>query len=179
MTAPTDVLLLPGRLYGTSAPLMMYAGDVAARRGLTVHRHEWQGEPPDPSEPPIVGWVEAQVGPRVEAIGGAPVLIGKSLGSQATGLAAARSLPAIWLTPLLTVSWVADALARSRAPFLLIGGTADQVWDTDAAHRLTPHVLSVPEADHGMYVPGPLTESIAVLSRVVVAIDEFLSTLSA
>ncbi|WP_247661852.1 hypothetical protein [Micromonospora sp. U21] len=26
----------------------------------------------------------------------------------------------------------------------------------------------------GMYVPGPLTDSIAVLSRVVVAVEEFL-----
>ncbi|MEU7847240.1 hypothetical protein AB0B74_26595 [Micromonospora parva] len=33
------------------------------------------------------------------------------------------------------------------------------------------------DADHGMYVPGPLTGSIAVLSRVVVAVEEFLDAI--
>jgi hypothetical protein len=177
MSEPTDVLLLPGRMYGTSAPLLMYAGDVAERRGLTVHRLDWQGEAPDPSSPEVMPWVEAQVAPRLDEIGGAPVLIGKSLGTQAAGLAAERSLPAVWLTPLLVLSWVVDALTRTTAPFLLIGGTADLAWDEGVAQRLTPHVLSVPDADHGMYIPGPLTGSVAVLGDVVVAIDDFLSEL--
>ncbi|GAB3944059.1 hypothetical protein GCM10027614_33620 [Micromonospora vulcania] len=55
-----------------------------------------------------------------------------------------------------------------------MGGTADGFWDGDAARRLSPYVLEVAGADHGMYVPGPLTESIAVLSRVVVAVETFL-----
>lgn len=38
----------------------------------------------------------------------------------------------------------------------------------------TPHVLEVVDADHGMYVPGPLVDSIDVLGRVVVAVEEFL-----
>jgi hypothetical protein len=38
-------------------------------------------------------------------------------------------------------------------------------------------VLEVEGADHGMYVPGPLTESIAVLSQVVLAVEEFLDTI--
>jgi pimeloyl-ACP methyl ester carboxylesterase len=105
------------------------------------------------------------------------LLIGKSLGSHATGLAADRSLPAVWLTPLITAPWVADALARTTAPFLLVGGRADPSWDEDLARRLTPHVFSVEDADHGMYVPGPLTDSVAVLARVVVAVEVFLSTI--
>ncbi|MEV0424981.1 hypothetical protein [Micromonospora sp. NPDC050495] len=80
----------------------------------------------------------------------------------------------MWLTPLLTLPRVADAPGRATAPFLLVGGTADEVWDGDLARRLSPHVLEVAGADHGMYVPGPLTESIAVLGRVVVAVEEFL-----
>jgi pimeloyl-ACP methyl ester carboxylesterase len=110
----------------------------------------------------------------LDGMGAQPLLIGKSLGSYASGLAADRSLPAVWLTPILTVPWVAEALGRATAPFLLIGGTADKAWDRDLARRLSPYVVEVPAADHGMYVPGPLTDTIAVLARIVVAVDEFL-----
>ena len=63
------------------------------------------------------------------------------------------------------------------APFLLVGGSADQAWDGTLARRLSPHVLEVPGADHGMYVPGPLTDSIAVLGRVVTAVEGFLEAI--
>jgi hypothetical protein len=172
--ALTDAVVLPGRLYGPTAPLLMYAGDVAERRGITVHRHTWSAPPYASDDPGIVPWVEAEVTPLLDNLAGRPLLIGKSLGSHATGLAAARSLPAVWLTPLLTLPWVAAALERASAPFLLVGGTADEAWDADLAYRLTPHVCSVRGADHGMYVPGPLTDSIAVLARVVTAIEDFL-----
>jgi pimeloyl-ACP methyl ester carboxylesterase len=115
--------------------------------------------------------------PLLDAVGGRPLLIGKSRGTNAAAAAAERSLPAVWLTPLLRMPWVAEALRRATAPFLLVGGTADPVWDGDLSRRLSPHVWEVEGADHGMYVPGPLTESIAVLSRVVVAVEEFLDAI--
>jgi hypothetical protein len=40
------------------------------------------------------------------------------------------------------------------------------------------YVLEVEGANHGLYVPGPLTDSIAVLGRVVLAIEEFLETVA-
>jgi pimeloyl-ACP methyl ester carboxylesterase len=146
-------------------------------RRATVHRHSWSQAFPTPDEPEIEGWVSGEVAPLIDTVGGRPLLIAKSLGTNAAAIAAERSLPAVWLTPLLTLPWVADALSRATAPCLLVGGTADKVWDGDAARRLSPHVLEVENADHGMYVPGPLTESIAVLSRVVVAVDEFLDAI--
>jgi hypothetical protein len=38
-------------------------------------------------------------------------------------------------------------------------------------------VFEVDGADHGMYVPGPLTDSIAVLAGVVSAVEEFLDAI--
>lgn len=70
------------------------------------------------------------------------------------------------------------ALERATAPFLLVGGTGDPSWDGDVARRLSPHVLEIDAADHGLYVPGRLTDSVAVLGRVVVAVQEFLETIS-
>jgi hypothetical protein len=105
---------------------------------------------------------------------GRPLLIGKSLGTHAASTAADHALPAVWLTPLLTLDRVVDALRRATAPALLVGGTADRFWDGRLAEELSPHVLEVDGADHGMYVPGPLANSAAVLGQVVTAVENFL-----
>jgi hypothetical protein len=172
-----DAVVVPGSVGGPWAPLPMYAGDVAEGRGATVHRHRWTADHPDPFEPEVEAWVHAQVIPLLDTLTGPPLLIGKSLGTKCASLAADRSLPAVWLTPVLTVPWVAAGLKRATAPFLLVGGTADKIWDSALARRLSPHVLEVEGADHGMYVPGPLTDSIAVLGRVVTAVEEFLDAI--
>lgn len=169
-----DAIVIPGRLLGPGAPLPFYSGDVAERRGATVHRHSWTATPPAFREPRTQDWVRDQLSPLLDRLPGHPLLIGTSLGSLAATVAAERDLPAVWLTPLLFLPHVVAALGRATAPFLLIGGTADRDWDTTAAHRLTPHVYEVRAADHDLHVPGPLTASIGVLAQVVEAVAEFL-----
>jgi hypothetical protein len=39
------------------------------------------------------------------------------------------------------------------------------------ARELSPYVLEVDGADHGMYVPGPLARSAEVLCRVATAVE--------
>jgi hypothetical protein len=172
-----DALVLPGGRFGPAAGLLWYAGEVAGMRGATVHRHCWSLEPPDPFEPGIEGWVCDEVAPVLDEIGGSPLLIAKSLGTNAAALAADRGLPAVWLTPVLTTPCVVAALRRATAPFLLVGGSADRLWDGAAARDLTPHVLEVEGADHGMQVPGPPIGTIEVLGRIVVAVEEFLDAI--
>jgi hypothetical protein len=157
--------------------MLMYAGDVAERRGTTVHRHSWSQDPPDPFEPEVESWVHGEVTPLLDTLGGRPLLIAKSLGTNAAALAAERSLPAVWLTPVLTAPWIVAALERATAPFLLVGGTADAMWNGAVAGRLSPYVLEVEDADHGMCLPGPMGASIAVLGRLVGAVDEFLDAI--
>jgi hypothetical protein len=173
-----DAIVIPGRMFGPAAPLLMYSGLVTERRGATVHRHWWSQEPPDFAKREIEDWVCGEVAPILDRVDGAPVLIGKSLGANAARLATLRSLPAVWLTPVLRfMPWVVEALEGATAPFLLVGGSADRSWDADLAHRLTPHVLSVDAADHGMCVPGPPRASIEVLGRVVDAVEAFLDAI--
>jgi hypothetical protein len=172
-----DAVVVPGGNFGPMAGLLMYAGLAAGRRGATVHRHSWTREPSDPFVPEIESWVRGEVVPLLDGIGGRPLLIAKSLGTNAAALAAERGLPAVWLTPVLSVPWIATAMAGATAPFLLVGGTADALWDGDLARRLSPHVLEVEGADHGMQLPGPLIDTIGVLGRVVTAIEEFLDTI--
>src|SRR5262245_30981432 len=96
-----DALVIPGQLFGPAVPLPMYVGNVAERRGASVHRHTWSREPPSEPSPGLEEWVRGEI----------------------------RGL---------------------------VAGAA---------------------TDHGMYVPGPLTDSIAVLARVVVAAEEFLDAI--
>lgn len=144
-----------------------------------MHRLSWSAEPPDHTKPEVEAWVCAQVAPVLDQVGGTPLLVGKSLGVNAAGLAAQRGLPAVWLTPVLRfMPWVVEALAAATAPFLLIGGSADRGWDTDLARGLTPHVFVVDGADHGMYVPGPLRDSVKVLGEVVDVVEMFLDDIA-
>jgi hypothetical protein len=173
-----DAVVIPGGAFGPAAGLLMYTGIVAQQRGATLHRHWWSRRPSEPFEPKIESWVRDDVEPLLDRLGGSPLLIGKSLGTNAAGLAADRCLPAVWLTPILTVPWVVAALERATAPLLLVGGTGDALWDGATARRLSPYVLEIEDADHGMCVPGPVGETVAVLGRVVTALDGFLDAIA-
>ncbi len=175
MTSRTAVVF-PGGQYGPAAPLPLYAADAAEQRGAQIHR-VWWDEPDRPltlSDDERGPWVLPQAARALDTVSGEPLVIGRSLGSYASPLVADRSLPAVWLNPVLPSAWVLDGLRRSTAPFLLVGGTADSAWDSAVAHELTPYVLEVPEASHGMYVPGRLAASAAVLGQVATAVEDFL-----
>ncbi len=165
-----EAVVLPGGSNGPHAPLLMYAADAAAARGARLRHVHWRPAY-DPATLPLAEagpWVAAQV-PRLPGL-----VIGKSLGTLAASVAASEGAPAVWLTPLLRTRWTVDALRRATAPLLLVGGTADPHWDGAVARELTPHVLEVDGADHGMSVPGPLAASAAVLGRVATAVEAFL-----
>lgn len=169
-------VLVPGGGYTTDGPLLMYAGLAVRRRGGYLHRIAWDA--PE-SEAYTHAWVAGQVGDALDeaaAVTGvpAPLVIGKSLGSQAAPLVAERGLPAVWLTPLLTDEPTMAGLRAAAAPCLLIGGSADPFWDGPAARSVTPHVLEVAGADHGLFVDGGLAASAAVLGEVITAIERFL-----
>jgi hypothetical protein len=165
-----EAVVLPGGSNGPHAPLLMYAADAAEARGAAVRHVHWTPAY-DPTALPLAEagpWVAAQV-PRLSGL-----VIGKSLGTLAASVAADAGAPAVWLTPLLRTQWTVESLRRATAPVLLVGGTADQHWDGELARALTPHVLEVDGADHGMYVPGPLAASAEVLGRVATAVEAFL-----
>lgn len=171
---------IPGRIGGPYTPWIMYPCEAAERQGATVHRVVWSthGDPLDIPDDERGRWVVDQVRPALSGLD-RPLLIGKSLGTHGAILAAELDLPAVWVTPLIAPGhWygdsIATALRQATAPFLLIGGTADPSWDGDLARSLTPHVFEAEGADHGLYVPGPLAGSLAVLGQMVTAVEQFL-----
>jgi predicted alpha/beta-hydrolase family hydrolase len=182
-------VLAPGGNSDTNIPVLMFASDAARRRGASVHRLGWGYSAQDlrrefSSVPP--GRVPAQVAQTVRdrvtaaltelaATGmGSPVIFGKSLGSVAAPVVASRGVAAVWFTPLLTDPATVAAMRRADAPCLLAGGTADHWWDGNVARLVTPHVIEIPGADHGMSVPGMLAEPAAVRGDVITAVERFL-----
>jgi hypothetical protein len=164
-------VVAPGGGYGADGPLLMFSAVAARRRGATVRRLAWDF--------PLAGDPHAVVPAAVAAALDeedyeAAVVFGKSLGSLAASVVAKRGLAAVWFTPLLTDPDVVAGLRRAEEPFLLAGGTADDYWDGRLARSLTPHVVQVEGADHGMFVPGGLAASAAVLGDVMTAVEGFL-----
>lgn len=150
-------MVVPGLFYSADGPLLMFAGLAAVeRRGGSVRRISW----------------------TVPQFGGGHRRGGPSGDRQVAGVAGStrgrRPGPADWLTPILTGEPAVAAMRRATAPCLLIGGTADKAWDGQLTRSLTPHVLQIDGADHGMFVPGRPSKSAAVLGQVTTAVENFL-----
>lgn len=162
-------LVLPGRAYSADMPLLYYLRALLGQRGWEVLDVSWGTTPPTTDDAVLAVADEALADVRAPRV----LLVGKSLGTRAIPLAADRSLPGIWLTPLVTEPSVRSALSRLRAPALLVGGTADPSWDP-AVRGLGHEVLEIDGGTHTLDVPGDVEASVAALSRVVSAAARFL-----
>jgi len=174
-------VIVPGRGYGPQAPLLDFASEALADREMPVETVRW--DVPDGllnigPEPFVRAHVSAALHRLTSAAPGSqPVIIAKSLGSYAAVLAAEQQLPAIWLTPLLHIEAIAEAIGRNPAPALLAGGTRDRSWLPDIAIATGKRVVTIAGGDHGLRPPGPLRTYAQALGDVGTAIEEFLSQL--
>lgn len=171
-------VVVPGRGYPPAAPLTFFTGFVLLRQGWSV-RQVWWDPPSYESDEQTLEWVSAEVEPALPTSG--PVLVvGKSLGTWAAPLAAKRGLPAIWFTPILDVPAIADAIGANPAPQLLVGGTADDLWNRDIARDLAGTgcaVLEVPDADHVLMIPGDPVRGVEAHAEVMRTLDAWLAGL--
>lgn len=179
--APDRVaVVVPGVGYSPARPLLHFARGVLLQHGWTVQELWWQ-VPDDFSRFTVddrIAWVERQVTQAIDTEAGAcRLLVGKSLGSLACGVAADRDIAAAWLTPVLTAGRVARALQRAKAPTLLIGGSADKLWDSRIAESLRHDVLEVPSADHALELADDAAGSVGVLQQAVLRLDRFIGSL--
>jgi hypothetical protein len=92
-------------------------------------------------------WTAVRVEAAVTFAGGADLLLGKSVGVYGI---ARDDTPAIALTPALVDAELVAALRSRGGPLLLVGGSEDPLWDGAVARQLTPDVLEVHGADHGL-----------------------------
>lgn len=170
------VVLLPGQYYPTRAPVLWFAREVAMAQGWSAL--EVLGEPGLQSDP--LSW-ERECAERALDLAGEArlVVIGKSLASFLTELVNERAVEAVWLTPVLTEPMVTRGLARTRLPNLLVGGTADSVWDATAIpSNPMLEVLELEGVDHALQVPGQPSASLDALSQMIRAVERFLMLVS-
>jgi pimeloyl-ACP methyl ester carboxylesterase len=173
--------LIPGGRYSAERPLLHFARAVLMRHGWTTQAVWWPERPPQRDGQDLRSWfaqlrsfVHEHVSQVLDAESAPQIaLVGKSMGA----FAADRSLPAIWLTPVLRDSHVPDDLRRSTAPFLLVGATADPSWDTDLARGLGQPFYEAEGADHGMETDDDPANSAEILRSTTVAMDEFVARL--
>lgn len=187
---PTDVwepdgepvglaVVLPGRGYPPAAPGLAYAGYVLRAAGWRVRDVWW--DPPANGSLSLEGevaWVGDQLAAAASDVDGPVFVVGKSLGTYGARLAAERSYPAIWLTPLLTDPVLVEGIRANPARQLLVGGTADRLWDAEVAASLAAagcDVLQIDGIDHGLIDPADPVRSADALAEVTRAMARFVA----
>ena len=111
-------------------------------------------------------WALSRARAALAFAGEAHLLTAKSITTHAAPFAAEQGLAAIWLTPLLNRPECVEALRARTAPALLVGGTDDPTWSPAVARELSPDVLELEGADHGL-------ARIEHLQSIVDAVAEF------
>ncbi|HSN02424.1 MAG TPA: hypothetical protein VLS91_02960 [Acidimicrobiales bacterium] len=130
-------------------PLLTFAGLAVRQRGWRVRAVSWSA--PELDTASSIDWVGTQLENAIGDYAGPVLVVGKSLGTCGADLASHHGWPAIWLTPLLDLPEIVEAMARNPGRQLLVGGTLDPAWDVETAHTISPDVLQVVGADHGMF----------------------------
>lgn len=166
-------ILLPGRNYSPNHPVLYYARGVLLVQGWSVEEVWWNPEDLI-SEEAVIRRVKAVLDKVADSN---PLVVGKSLGSLALPLVAQRGWPAIWLTPLLNSPGLIAALKSGTSKTLLVGGTADDYWNSTVAKASGQQVLEMPGADHGLEIPGNPLASVVLLSELVATMTLFIESL--
>jgi hypothetical protein len=109
-------------------------------------------------------------------------LIGKSLGTKAMGFLLDdnrfQKANCIWSTPPLTNKWLCSQIEKIHPYSLFIIGTADKFYKPEILNYLVSVTngksVIVEGANHGLEIPESIPKSIAALSQIVQALQEFL-----
>ena len=167
--------ILPGRGYTPNHPLLYYCRMLLLDRGWTVREVWWvDGDKTDPDA------AVAETTRELDAVSvGLHLVVAKSLGTFALPLAVERTLPGVWLTPILTEASIATAVRNLSAPSLLVGGTTDRLWDAKVARQSAADVLELEGANHSLELGESVESSLAALQQVVARVASFVDRLGA
>lgn len=172
-------VVVPGMGCTATHPLLFWASTALVQDGWRVLTVQWDTtgiELPQDLDAGAALVEDAWSAARAHIPGGrAPdLLVGKSLGTLAAGSALVAGADVVALTPLLAQG---HARRYPRVPagrrVLAVGGTADTLWDADAARELGDAVVEVPGGDHSLQLRGHWRESLRTVERVTGAVQEF------
>lgn len=179
-------LVLPGRAYSPSAPLLEFARQALLQHRLTVQQVWWDLAAAAPGEDGgafVRRHVEAALATETRDRGEPErvVVVGKSLGTRASSYAAERGFDAIWLTPILVDDDCVAGIRANAGRQLLVGGLADDLWDAGVAAELAGagcEVLEIPDAAHTLGVDGDAVRGAEIQLEVARATEAFLGSLA-
>ncbi len=170
-------VVLPGREYSPAKPLLDFATQAALQNRWAVRQVWWEPQRFADSER-IATWAARELAAAVEGHDGRVLVVAKSLGVYTAGGAAASGYDAVWLTPVLTDPFIRDALAAPSGRQLVVGGTGDHVWDSEAAGALPGTVVEVPDADHSLQITGDVMATIRLHAQAIDAVRGWISSIT-
>ncbi|MBI3430358.1 MAG: alpha/beta hydrolase [Actinobacteria bacterium] len=166
-------VLLPGASYSPNHPVLYHVRQVLLHQGWSVEEVWWNLED-RASDEAVISRVKSVLNAVADKN---PLVVGKSLGSLALPQVVQREWPAIWLTPVLNRPQLIIALKNVSSKTLLVGGTADGLWNGDIARASGQQVFEIPDANHDLEISGDPLASIRVLSELVATITLFVESL--
>lgn len=178
MSPSRRALILPGRAYPATLPLLELTGRVLADHGWPVSAVSWEfpGDVPD-----VRRWVAGHAAPVVAREPADRWLFAaKSMGTHIVHATDLRADAYVLLTPLVADPEAVTAIAAlvdDGVPVLLVGGTGDELWSGEGARATGAEVVEVPDADHGMAVAGDPARTAEILAEVGRAVDAFVGRL--
>ncbi len=179
-TSGRIAVLLPGLSYTPNHPLLYFTRQVLLAHGWSVEEVWWSSDDLDDfrrHEWAATRVIQTATAALDKVADQNPLVVGKSLGSLLLPFVAERGWPAIWLTPLLSLPEIADALTTATGKTLLIGGTVDDYWDGEVAKASGHQVLEIEGAHHGLEISGDTSASVHVLGEIVDVIELFVERL--
>jgi hypothetical protein len=171
------VVLPGGSGYTVDHPLLWWVSQVLSESGWRVATVRWQVDEAARADPAAFVARAAQQALDVTGPADRTLVVGKSFGTWAAAWAAEHGWPGVWLTPVLTSPGITSALVNSQNAGLLVGGTADELWDTEVATRSGLDVLQIDDADHILYTAGDWQRSFEELGRTLASVQRFAASL--
>jgi hypothetical protein len=168
-------VILPGMVYPTRAPVRWFAREAAMALGDSAL--EVLGESVERADE--LGWERDCAQWAIAEAGSARVVvIGKSLASLLAADISDRDLSAAWLTAPLTEPSTIDLLNGVRSPTLLLGGTADPMWNANVIpDNPALEVVELPGVDYALQVAGDPVASLDALRQMTEAMTSWLRRL--
>ncbi len=167
-------VLLPGTGYTTQRPLLHWCGALLRQRGWHVHEVAWEVTEEAFAEP--AAFVERHLAEAFEGARGPRLVVAKSFGCFGLPWALREGVQGVWLTPMLTDAQLRADFGRASERHLAVGGGADPLW-TGTGPGGHAAALTVPDADHGLQIPGDWEASLRAQHSVLRRVDEFVAGL--
>lgn len=172
-------LILPGAHYRADNPVLSLACSVLTQCDYDVWALDWIF--PDDLKladsqsfiDSAADYVLAYAQDHEEKAPSQTLVVTKSIACFAAEWAKRHGFRGAWITPVLTIEPIVNALKAMRGEQYIAGGTADQFWDSAVAHRIGEPMVEVEGAAHSLEIPGNWRASLTSFEKVLAGLESF------